>query len=172
MEDKFPPVLDVCCGSRMFWFDKEDDRVIFLDKRQLSIKIDIGTPGTKGRKPIDVFPNIQGSFTSLPFRDNTFLHVVFDPPHLFEKAGTGIISLKYGKLPGAWENEIRKGFHECFRVLTPGGTLIFKWSAIEIPISNILKLIPYRPLYGHRSGKKSNTHWVAFIKHLDNKKNE
>jgi hypothetical protein len=22
----FPPVLDACCGSRMFWFDKQDER--------------------------------------------------------------------------------------------------------------------------------------------------
>ncbi|EOL4011235.1 class I SAM-dependent methyltransferase, partial [Escherichia coli] len=22
-------ILDMCCGSRMFWFDKNDDRAIF-----------------------------------------------------------------------------------------------------------------------------------------------
>lgn len=25
-------------------------------------------------------------------------------------------------------------------------------------------LAPERPLFGHRSGKKAQTHWVAFIK--------
>lgn len=30
----FPPVLDACCGSRMFWFDKKDSRATFVDKRR------------------------------------------------------------------------------------------------------------------------------------------
>jgi hypothetical protein len=28
------PVLDACCGSRMFWFDKEDPRAVFVDNRR------------------------------------------------------------------------------------------------------------------------------------------
>lgn len=27
-------VLDVCCGSRMFWFDRQDLRAVFVDKRR------------------------------------------------------------------------------------------------------------------------------------------
>ena len=27
-------VLDVCCGSRMFWFDKQNKDVLFVDKRK------------------------------------------------------------------------------------------------------------------------------------------
>jgi hypothetical protein len=30
----FPPVLDACCGSRMFWFDRKDQRATFVDKRR------------------------------------------------------------------------------------------------------------------------------------------
>ena len=30
----FPPVLDACCGSRMFWFDRKDNRATFVDKRR------------------------------------------------------------------------------------------------------------------------------------------
>ena len=26
-------ILDMCCGSRMFWFDKQDERAVFMDKR-------------------------------------------------------------------------------------------------------------------------------------------
>ena len=29
-----PPVLDACCGSRMFWFDRKDQRATFVDKRR------------------------------------------------------------------------------------------------------------------------------------------
>jgi len=27
-----------------------------------------------------------------------------------------------------------------------------------------LSLTPEKPLYGHRSGKQSKTHWIAFLK--------
>ena len=30
----FPPVLDACCGSRMFWFDRTDRRAVFVDRRR------------------------------------------------------------------------------------------------------------------------------------------
>lgn len=26
-------ILDMCCGSRMFWFDKQDQRAVFSDLR-------------------------------------------------------------------------------------------------------------------------------------------
>lgn len=26
-------ILDACCGSRMFWFDKHNPLVLFVDKR-------------------------------------------------------------------------------------------------------------------------------------------
>ena len=54
----FPPVLDACCGSRMFWFDKQDDRALFVDKRRETWPIDIGTPGT-----IEQGPPLDGSGT-------------------------------------------------------------------------------------------------------------
>lgn len=28
------PVLDVFCGSKMFWFDKHDERATYCDKRR------------------------------------------------------------------------------------------------------------------------------------------
>jgi hypothetical protein len=28
-------VLDACCGSRMFWFDKQNPDVVFADNREL-----------------------------------------------------------------------------------------------------------------------------------------
>ena len=31
-----PTVLDPCCGSRMMWFDKQDQRVLFGDQRTVS----------------------------------------------------------------------------------------------------------------------------------------
>jgi len=31
-------------------------------------------------------------------------------------------------------------------------------------VREILALTPERPLYGHKSGKASKTHWIAFLK--------
>jgi hypothetical protein len=31
-------------------------------------------------------------------------------------------------------------------------------------LREILALTPEKPLYGHRSGRRERTHWVAFIK--------
>jgi SAM-dependent methyltransferase len=160
----FPPVLDVCCGSRMFWFDKQDGRALFVDKRRETWPIDRGTPGTVGRSPIVVDPDTLADFTALPFPDNTFAHVVFDPPHVERRQGTGIIEQKYGWLDGDWRDMLRKGFAECFRVLRPEGTLIFKWCEYDVPVAEVLALTPEKPLYGHRSGKQSKTHWIAFLK--------
>ena len=28
-------IIDVCCGSKMFWFDKENEDVLFMDNREL-----------------------------------------------------------------------------------------------------------------------------------------
>jgi hypothetical protein len=62
---------------------------------------------------------------------------------------------------------IRHGFSECFRVLMPCGTLVFKWSESEVLVSEILDLTSERPLFGHKSGKQSGTHWIVFQKNQD-----
>jgi ubiquinone/menaquinone biosynthesis C-methylase UbiE len=71
---------------------------------------------------------------------------------------------KYGRLGKNWEEDIRKGFKEAFRVLEPEGVLIFKWNEDQIPVKKILGLTTEKPLFGHRSGKASKTHWISFIK--------
>lgn len=109
----------------------------------------------------------MADFTKLPFADNTFKLVVFDPPHLVHNADTEITGwqqIKYGALQGDWRMEIKKGFAECFRVLKPSGILIFKWNETNIPVSEILKLTDQKPVMGNKSGKRSNTHWICFMK--------
>jgi hypothetical protein len=59
---------------------------------------------------------------------------------------------------------LRAGFAECFRVLRPEGTLIFKWNEYEVPLRDVLALTPEKPLYGHQAGKQQKTHWIAFLK--------
>ena len=161
-----PPVLDACCSTRMMWFDKQDARTLYVDRREGTRIIDVGTPGTIGRTPKTVAPDMMADFRSLPFPDESFWHVVFDPPHFHKGAGaTGRIAFDFGLLDATWRDDLRAGFAECFRVLKPMGTLIFKWCEAEIPLREVLALTPERPLYGHRSGKKAQTHWCAFLKH-------
>jgi SAM-dependent methyltransferase len=160
----YPPVLDACCGSRMFWFDRMDSRAVYVDKRREKLTIDSGTPGTVGRNPVVVNPDHIADFSDLPFPNDTFEHVVFDPPHMYNIGDNSITAKKYGKLIGDWRDMLRAGFSECFRVLRPGGTLIFKWCEYDVPVSEVLALTTEKPLYGHRSGKQSKTHWIAFLK--------
>jgi len=156
----YPPVLDACCSARMMWFDKKDSRALFFDKRCE----DFGMQ--KNGRVLIVEPDVQGCFTEMPFPDETFNLVVFDPPHIKGTEGRikSVMGRQYGLLFPGWEDVIAGGFSECFRVLKENGVLIFKWCEVEIPLSNVLSLTTQKPLFGNRSGKAMNTHWVTFIK--------
>lgn len=71
---------------------------------------------------------------------------------------------KYGKLDENWPKMLHDGFRECMRVLKPDGVLIFKWSENQIPANDLWKAIGEKPLFGHHSGKKSQTFWGCFMK--------
>lgn len=176
-QEAMKPILDVCCGGRMFYFDKTDPRVLFCDNRKFSTKLCDG-------RDFEVNPDIVCDFTSLPFDDRSFKVVVFDPPHLLRNTGlskskiqygtlsadkgrelpTGFQQIKYGALYSDWRDMLRKGFKECFRVLDTDGILIFKWNETDIKVDQILALTDEKPVFGHRSGKRSNTHWICFMK--------
>lgn len=144
----------------MFWFDKNNPNVLFVDKRRETV-----TAKDRDKiRTIEVNPDIIADFTALPFGDNQFYMVVFDPPHLKSLGETSWMAKKYGKLPVSWQNMIAKGFDECMRVLKPNGTLVFKWSESEIKVSDILSIIPYKPLFGHTTGRQSKTIWMCFMK--------
>lgn len=68
-------ILDMCCGSRMFWFDKQDERAVFTDIRAEQHTL------CDGRHLI-ISPDMIADFRALPFADTSFSVVVFDPPHL------------------------------------------------------------------------------------------
>lgn len=150
-------ILDPCCGSRMFWFDKQDNRAVFTDKRKENHIL------CHGRELV-IEPDMIMDFTNLKFDDESFYMVVFDPPHLRKAGPDSWMAKKYGKLDENWPSMIRDGFAECFRVLKPNGTLIFKWNETQIKVSEILKLTDQKPVVGHISGKWANTHWICFLK--------
>ncbi len=151
-------VLDPCCGSRMFWFNKLDARALFGDIRQEEHTLCDG-------RPLVISPDVKMDFRALPFDDKTFQLVVFDPPHLIRAGETGWQRKKYGSLnPETWRDDLRRGFAECFRVLRSEGVLIFKWNETKIRTSEILALTDHKPLFGHPSGKMGGTHWICFLK--------
>lgn len=139
-------ILDACCGSRMFWFDKYNKDVVFMDKRE------VHTTLCDGRKLV-VSPDVVGDFTNIPYKANRFNLVVFDPPHLIHAGETSWLALKYGVIEGAWKKMICQGFNECMRVLKKDGVLIMKWSSDQISTKDVLQVLPVRPLFGNRRGK-------------------
>lgn len=150
-------VLDPCSGSRMFWFDKQDGRVLFGDIRSESHTLCDG-------RSLEINPDQLMDFRNLPFDDESFNLISFDPPHLKQMGEGAWMGKKYGILSPDWKEDLTKGFSECFRVLKTGGTLVFKWNETQIPTKDILALTTQKPLFGHISGKRSNTHWVCFMK--------
>lgn len=154
-------ILDMCCGSRMFWFDRANPRAVFVDIRAESHIL------CDGRK-LEIAPDLVADFRQLPFADNTFQIVVFDPPHLTHCGPEGWQGKKYGILSKSWKDDLTKGFAEAFRVLRAGGVLIFKWNELHIPTRDIIKLSPVPPIFGHPSGKRANTNWVCFQKPGEN----
>ena len=150
-------ILDACCGSKMFWFDKSNPAVLFADIRsEEHILCD-------GRK-LKIEPDLQMDFRNMPFEDNTFKMVIFDPPHLKNLGQQSWMGLKYGILNKSWKEDIKQGFDECLRVLEPYGTLIFKWNEDQIKVSEIINATGQQPLIGHKSGKSAKTHWLTFMK--------
>ena len=72
---------------------------------------------------------------------------------------------KYGKLPkDKWKEILHDGFSECMRVCKENGIIIFKWNETDVPVSEIIDIIGYKPLFGHKSGKLNKTHWLCFMK--------
>lgn len=120
-------ILDACCGSRMFWFDKENPNVTYMDIRQEYEELETG-------HVVDVNPDVVGDFRNMPFEDDAFDMVVFDPPHLIHAGENSWLAKKYGKLDELWPEDIRQGFAECMRVLKPNGSLIFKWNEDQISL--------------------------------------
>jgi SAM-dependent methyltransferase len=146
----------------MFWFNRKNPLALYQDKRREMHTLK-DKSSTGGSRELVIDPDHIGDFTNMVFPDESFSLVVFDPPHLVGNGATGWLAKKYGKLGSAWRDDIRKGFAECFRVLKPEGTLIFKWNEQEIPVSEILKLTPNQPLFGNRCGKTSKSHWLVFL---------
>lgn len=150
-------ILDVCCGGRMFYYDKQNPHVLFMDIRETTEILCDGRTYT-------VKPDIVADFRNIPFPDKSFSMVIFDPPHLKTIGDKSWLARKYGKLDkNTWQEDIGRGFRECFRVLKPHGFLNFKWNEEEIDADDVISLSPYKPLFGNKTDK-TKTIWFTFVK--------
>ena len=155
MKNKY--ILDACCGGKTFWFDKNHENALFIDRRQEQHKLNY----KRNRQEIKIEPDIVCDFKNMPFDDEQFNLVVFAPPHAkFNKSS--IMYKKYGTLDDDFKEDLKKGFEECFRVLKKHGTLIFKWAESGIKVDEILNVVKQKPLFGHRTTR--TTIWIAFMK--------
>ncbi len=159
-------ILDACCGGKMFHFDKNNPHVLFADIRKVRT-----TFKDRGKtRELIINPDVIHDFTNMPYQDESFKVVIFDPPHLIQGGENSWLVKKYGKLDKyEWEDALKAGFCECMRVLDKYGTLIFKWNETQIPVSKILKILPALPVIGHKSGRQNKTHWMLFVKGIGNK---
>lgn len=157
-------ILDVTCGSRTIWFNKTHPAAVYCDSRRESYTGIWKSTKNDSERQCVIAPDIQCDFTDLPFADDTFTLVIFDPPHLERAGENSWMRKKYGVLSENWPQMLHDGFRECMRVLKPDGVLIFKWSEVQIETKKVWEAIGEKPLFGHRSGKQAKTFWGCFMK--------
>lgn len=156
-------ILDVCCGSRMMWFDKSAP-ICGDIRREVVVVVDRSHGKQDGTRTVRIEPDVIFDFRALPFADNSVHLIAFDPPHLVRAGARSFLAAKYGKLGTDWREDLRRGFEECWRVLRPHGTLVFKWNDTQVPLSEVLQGLPQKPMFGNTSGRKAGTHWLVFFK--------
>ena len=126
--------------------------------KELRIEPDITIDRNRERRP-----KIQAVWQHLPFRDDYFERILFDPPHLLrEPSGWANTDLwrhfSWFSSPAEARKIIYQAFKEILRVLRPGGVCIFKWNDTEKPLNWIIAIAP-RELEIQRSDKR-NGHGV------------
>ena len=153
------PNIDVTAGYRMMWPNKNPPNMIFMDKNKESQRA----------------PDILATWEYMPFRDNVFETVFFDPPHkLGRTTGRGHWATPSNKnyygidiSKTKFRTGVYKGSREFLRV---ANRLCFKWNDIELMVERVMTLFPKTwEKINHLvidKGLKTGTltHWVTFIK--------
>lgn len=149
-------ILDASCAGKHLWVNKKHFDVVYVDRRILP----------RGTIPIRpnwcVQPDVCADFTALPFADQSFDMVVYDPPHIIRaNPSKSFLRTKYGELHrDTWQTTLRAGFDECWRVLCEPGFLHMKWGNGSVALAEVLSLFPVQPLFKN----KHAVTWSVFAK--------
>ena len=147
---------DATAGARMMWPNKNPPYTVFLDRN------------TDGPVP----PHIYGDYRRLPFRDDVFDCVIFDPPHAARNKQYKKFNWTNREHPSyyGWDitktellSGIAKAQKEIARV---SKRLCFKWGEVDWTLWQILPL--FRP-WKEINRKLTNagrvpTWWVTFVR--------
>jgi len=153
-------LLDVSAGNRHLWPNKNPPETVFLDKER-----DLLIP-----------PDVIASWRALPFRDNCFSCILFDPPNDPSWGSTSGHRDPKGRKARFWGNpasrrnlvsDIYHGQKEFARI---SPRLCLKWNETAITLEAILSLFDrwdekYRLEYLSRKKRGgSSTFWVTLIR--------
>lgn len=163
-------ILDATASVRTIWYQKNNPFTTFMDMRCGVFSCTTENMKHSVIKKIGdykIYPDIIAVWQHVPFKDESFDMVMFDPPHIFKNNGQKLpgIANKYGVFYNqSWRQEISAGVIELFRVLKSEGVFVLKWNESQVKVDEVLRLMPYPPLFGTRTGQHNNTHWITFIK--------
>lgn len=135
------------------WLDKNNQETVFIDKKR------------------EVNPTILAAWQSLPFKNETFDLVLFDPPHHVRREHWKPLEMykTFGCLmEDSWSKDLKEAFKELFRVLKQEHFLIFKWNSHDKKLKDVLSCSENKALFCQQSTgfgtKKEATYWVCFRK--------
>jgi len=161
-------ILDATCGMKSMWYQKNHPLVTYIDIRKGTFEAVAKHSKIRDRRKRIINPDVVMDFTDLKYDDDTFDMVIFDPPYKIEGKNTkeAGVHVPYGRLNKEdYKDVLSKGINELFRVLKPCGVFVFKWGEINKKVDEIIKLFPYPPMFGTRTGQRNNTHWIVFLKY-------
>ena len=158
-------ILDVTAGNRMMWKVKDNPCVVFLDKEPA----------------LAIPPDVLATWDRLPFPDNYFSVIVFDPPHLIRSNPPPYFTNPKEKYNWyGWFKTRREmvvsiiGADKEFARVAP--MVLLKWYEDEVPVDNIVGLLKsFKPeLYkkwraNELSRKKrsgGSTWWVKLVRRV------
>src|SRR3990167_8089000 len=164
LEDK--KIIDVACGGRMFWFDKQQPNTLFVDKRTMQPEIVGYGIHKRIRKCL---PDKIMDFRKLDLPNNRFSLVVFDPPHLFLGKNSHTGNKKHNAynddLPEKeyQEQQIRV-LNELWRITKSTGSLFYNH---KNRIKNGLSIIPYEWIFRSNWFIKQELIWFNGSQNFD-----
>jgi hypothetical protein len=146
-------ILDMSAGYRAIWFNRLHPDTVFVDIRP------------------QVSPTVIANTEILPFPNNVFDLVVFDPPHVVNGRGSKMGETYGSFLADEIKQTIQKSSAEAYRCSTGNALMAFKWNDHDVRLGRLIDLMEgWEPLFGHqvatRHKHRSSTYWVLLHKRL------